>query len=295
MNNRAPKSFTVALRNSTMMIHEWEGEGNPVLLVHATGFHGRCWDQVVAKLPESQHVIAIDLPCHGGSEKTAPPYTWPSFADDVIDFIEKKNLNNVLAVGHSFGGHIVIRAAAAIPERLTAVLALDPVIFSPKLLPVIRMFTKNHPASKRRNSWASADELYETYKTRSPFDLWDPQVLRDYCDYGLMKSADNTHYTLACPPNIEATLYNCAGGKDIYKLLPTITVPVHIIRARARQKTDTAMDFRPSPTWSKLGKAIPLSTDRRIKLTHFFPMEKPSFVANEIGQILDLSRRLQDS
>ena len=30
---------------------EWPGSGDPILLVHATSFHGRCWDAVVEAMP----------------------------------------------------------------------------------------------------------------------------------------------------------------------------------------------------------------------------------------------------
>lgn len=38
---------------------EWgtRGQGPSLLLLHATGFHARLWDQVVAALPPGTHVI----------------------------------------------------------------------------------------------------------------------------------------------------------------------------------------------------------------------------------------------
>ena len=48
--------------------YEWgEPDANrpSMLLVHATGFHGLCWRQVVECLPAEQHVIAPDMRGHG--------------------------------------------------------------------------------------------------------------------------------------------------------------------------------------------------------------------------------------
>lgn len=46
---------------------ELRGHGPTLLLVHATGFHGRVWDQVIARLP-GRHVLAIEQRGHGRSQ-----------------------------------------------------------------------------------------------------------------------------------------------------------------------------------------------------------------------------------
>ena len=35
-----------------LAVFERPGDGPPILFVHATGFHARCWNQVVARIPE---------------------------------------------------------------------------------------------------------------------------------------------------------------------------------------------------------------------------------------------------
>ena len=52
-------------------INVWDhgGEGDPLLLVHCTGTHGRIWDPLVPALRERFRVIAPDTRGHGDSEK----------------------------------------------------------------------------------------------------------------------------------------------------------------------------------------------------------------------------------
>ena len=65
---------------------EWGERGAPqLLLVHATGFHSRCWDQIVTKLPDGLNVFCIDMRGHGRSEKTGP-YSWDRFGTDLLRF-----------------------------------------------------------------------------------------------------------------------------------------------------------------------------------------------------------------
>jgi hypothetical protein len=59
---------------------------------------------------------------------------------------------------------------------------------------------------KRRNQWASAQEMLEGFENRPPFGSWDRQVLRDYCEHALQRTGDG--YILACPPQIEASTYD---------------------------------------------------------------------------------------
>ena len=55
---------------------EWgERKGQTVLLVHATGFHARCWDAVVRRLP-GRHVFALDMPSHGASARKPRHICW---------------------------------------------------------------------------------------------------------------------------------------------------------------------------------------------------------------------------
>ena len=69
---------------------EW-GDADPaqptVVLAHATGFHARCWDRVIAHLDPSRHVIAIDQRGHGRSAKV-PPFNWESFGGDLAGFVD---------------------------------------------------------------------------------------------------------------------------------------------------------------------------------------------------------------
>jgi pimeloyl-ACP methyl ester carboxylesterase len=60
------REFRINVGDDELSVLEWQGEGDPILLLHATGFHSRCWNQVVEHLP-GQHVFAVDLRFHGGS------------------------------------------------------------------------------------------------------------------------------------------------------------------------------------------------------------------------------------
>jgi pimeloyl-ACP methyl ester carboxylesterase len=267
---------------------EWGRSGAPVvLLVHATGFHARCWDQIVAALPDDFRVIAVDMRGHGRSEKRGP-YLWDNFAADLHELIQGLDLRDAIGVGHSMGGHCITQVAGRIPEAFSRLLLVDPVILDPQAYLTNRHLgfasAEDHPVARRRNDWSSWQEMYERFRVRHPFSRWHPAVLEDYCRFGLLPVADGQGCELACPPLVEASIYLGNSETDLYDLLPTVRQPVVVLRAPPRGPEDREiMDFSKSPTWPGLAAAFARGRDLLLSdHTHFIPMEDPALVARFI-------------
>ena len=285
-----PRERRIAINGADLAYYEWNGEngGPDVLLAHATGFHARCWDGVVRALGENcGRVVALDMRGHGRSSNT-PPYHWRQFGEDLAAFVDALDLRGALAVGHSMGGHCVVQAAAAHPARLGRLLLVDPVILAPEAYRDAPAFgsPEEHPVSRRRNRWLSAEAMIERFKGRHPFSLWNPQVLEDYCRYGLVPAEDGDGMVLGCPPLVEASIYLGSAGRDIGALVPTLRNRVVVLRAKRKPKRDSDMDFSQSPTWEGLASAFRNGEDVYLpELTHFIPMQRPDLVAEHIQSL----------
>ena len=287
MRQRRPKNYSVELHagkaNSTALnVYEWEGIGPPLLLVHAAGFHGRMWDKIIKDLG-NRHVYAVDLRCHGLSQYSASPYSFQLFGDDVVALIERLDLYNIIACGHSMGGHVVLHAASTLPHRFTHALLLDPVVFPPNTPDPIQTDPAKSPIASRRNEWTSAAEMFTRFSSRAPFSEWDSEVLKDYCDYGLVHKNKGELFELACPPVCEAAIYQSSGNGLLLDKVSSITASVKILRVKERTPEDEPFDFRPSTTYKGLVDLIPKATETYLpNHTHFVPMEDPHLVASEI-------------
>ncbi len=272
---------------------EWRPQGAEhaaaptVLLVHATGFHARCWDRTVAALPEGFRVVAVDMRGHGRSERL-PPYQWRSFGRDLEELVEALDLQDAIGVGHSMGGHCVTHAAARLPHAFSRLLLVDPVILDPHAYgrePAGLFATaEDSPVARRRNEWTSWQQMFERFADRHPFSLWRPEVLEDYCRYGVLPRPQGG-FELACPPLVEASIYMNNASSDLHQQIPDIDLPVVVLRAMPRTEADDGvMDFTKSPTWPALAQEFPQGRDVFLPhLTHFIPMQDPELVARFIA------------
>jgi len=276
---RTPVQSQVLVNGIEIALWGWPGAGPPVLFCHATGFHARIWDQVIAHLPD-RHCIAFDARGHGRSSKPAPPYPWRSFGADVAGLADSLRLSGALGVGHSMGGHSVTLGAALQPMAFSSLVLLDPVIRPQDQY--VGPWKKTDFVAKRRNHWTSARQMFERFENRPPFDSWDRQVLRDYCDHALQPDGDG--YILACPPDIEASIYDgsTAVESNIYPEIATIQIPVHVVRAGRHQ--DPANVMGSSIASPNLAASFARGKDTCLTgHSHFIPMEAPELVAKLIG------------
>ncbi len=287
-----PQEHQIATPDGDICWFEWgtPGPGPSLLLLHATGFHARLWDRVVAALPAGAHVVAPDHRGHGRSFKPVSLADWTGNAAALLPLLDRFAGTPLVGCGHSMGGVVLTRLAAERPDAFRHLILIDPVIMDPGLyegqaaLPVPD--PAEHPVARRRNMWTSAEEMRARFADRLPYSRWDPQVLADYCDHGLLPAASGEGYELACPPALEASMYQNALRTDPHAWLGAVKAPVTLIRAPQGTRGD-AMDFSQSPTWTGLGPALHTERDERWdEHSHFIPMEAPARVAGLIAATL---------
>jgi pimeloyl-ACP methyl ester carboxylesterase len=275
-----PRFFDIS--GAQLAVFERAGSEPPVFFTHATGFHARSWNQIVARIPQRRS-IAFDMRGHGLSSKPEPPYRWRQFGEDTASLARELNLHGATGVGHSMGGHSLALAAALVPHAFAELILIDPVIM-PRALYTGRL-REPHYVRKRRNRWKSPDEMFEQFKDRPPFRDWDQAVLRDYCNYGLVAAADGDGYVLACPPEVEASIYEASALNDanLYDEFGRIEAPVTVIRAPLFMPAEGPMDMAASYTAPDLATHFQRGRDIVVPHSHFIPMENPGLIAGYVN------------
>jgi len=277
----APHLHYVPAGNLEIAVWEWPGSDPPLLLAHATGFHGRCWDHIVRQFP-GRRAISVEFRGHGRSSKPAPPIPWADFALDILAVARHYAIRDAIGVGHSMGGHSLVSAVIQQPEIFSALVLVDPVIFPPEF------YSRGAPPDasyiqRRRNRWASPQEMFDRFRSRLPFSAWQPEALKNYCDYALLPDGDS--FVLACPPVTEAAIYGLCNApqNNLYSGIPSIAQPVTVLRAGATHQ-GTVLDLNASPTAADLASKFARGRDVYLPdHNHYIPMEAPELVTAEIA------------
>lgn len=286
-----PAERRVRANGIELAYFEW-GRAQPgreptLLLAHATGFHARCWDPVVERLG-ALHVVAVDLRGHGRSQKTEITH-WSVFGQDLAAFVQALDLRDVLGVGHSMGGHALVDAAAARLGRFRELVLIDPVIAAPGEYAgggwsLSSLGGEPHPTARRKRRFASPEAMLERFRDRLPYSAFHPEALRAYCRWGLLPAPDGEGCVLACPPELEASIYMTSRtNAEVHESIRALDIPVLILRAKLPPEVREAMDFASSPTWPGLVHEFRHAREIHFpERSHFLPQEVPGLVAELI-------------
>lgn len=124
-----PRQHFVPLQRigTTLRVQE-VGDGPPVVFVHGASNSGTSWSSLVAQLPEFRCLL-IDRPGCGLSEPHGRRFgnvaELRTFAEElVLDVFDALELDRPFLVGTSFGGNVVLHAAAAHPDRIRELVCL---------------------------------------------------------------------------------------------------------------------------------------------------------------------------
>jgi pimeloyl-ACP methyl ester carboxylesterase len=106
--------------------YEVRGTCEPALIF----VHGWCcgrsyWNEQLPHFAQKYKVISVDLAGHGESGLDRKEWTMEAFGDDVVAVAEKLNLKQVVLIGHSMGGIVILKAALKMPERILGLVAVD--------------------------------------------------------------------------------------------------------------------------------------------------------------------------
>src|SRR5215210_8052388 len=105
-------------------VEQGDPDGVPVVLLHGWLDSRRCFDQLMAALPERIRALAVDQRGHGDAAKPADGYGLRDFADDIGAFMDAVGLDAAVLGGASSGGYVAQRFAVDDPARTLGLVLL---------------------------------------------------------------------------------------------------------------------------------------------------------------------------
>lgn len=265
-------------------VHELGGEGPPLVCSHATGFHGRCWEPVVAHLSDHFHCFALDYRGHG---MTIAPYDWQvdweRYGDDAVAVAEAVSTRaggaRLVAVGHSMGGACLLMAAHRRPELFAGLVLYEPIVFPTDApsphgdgpSPLVE------GARRRRSSFPSLEAALANYASKPPLNAFTPAALAAYVEHGFL-AGDDGQVHLRCAPEHEARTFESGGRHRTWDVLGEIEVPAVVVAGRVTEAGPAALAAAIAGRLPR-GRYVELP-----ELDHFGPMTHPERVADLVVQ-----------
>ncbi|MEP2024958.1 MAG: alpha/beta hydrolase [Reichenbachiella sp.] len=101
------------------------GQGEITLLfVHGWNINKSYWSFQQDRFDDDYQVIAMDLPGFGESVNLSGEYSIASYANDIKVLINQLDLKQVVLIGHSMGGRIILEAAQQ-NDKVIALIGVD--------------------------------------------------------------------------------------------------------------------------------------------------------------------------
>ena len=108
--------------------YEIVGEGKHTVLLEAGGSAGLSdWDAIFQKLTKQAKIIRYSRIGNGGSEKIKKNYSSEEYAQEANLVLDALNIKeSVVYIAHSYGAYVARRFASMYPERVSALMLIEP-------------------------------------------------------------------------------------------------------------------------------------------------------------------------
>lgn len=267
---------------------EWPNERPALHFAHANGFNAETYRSILSPLSDRFHIFASDARGHGFSTLPSAPgmARWRNYRDDLRAMLERLSPLPLVLVGHSMGATASLMVAARWPERVRALVLIEPVLVPARVFPLMllaRLSSRASPAfdiaaraAKRRDVFGSIEEANAAYRGRGAFKTWLPGMLDDYLRGGLVPTGKGAEMRLACAPAWEAESFRQTPFGKAW-LARKLRCPLTVLYGEdgTTGEGDVRLIARLKPD------------ARLIKIrgaTHFLPMEHPETVREEIAR-----------
>ena len=265
--------------------------GAPLLnFMPANGFPPRTYLPMLRGLTGFRAISLPPRALWGDQAVTTAGRSWRDAADDLLQGLERFDLRDIVAVGHSLGGVLSMLALIKQPARFRALIMLDPVLLPQATLDMLAEARdagqiKNFPlvqgARRRRHFFESRRDAYNRFREKQIFADWSAAALNLYVEHGLRAHADGAGFELTWSPAWEAH-YFANVYRDIWRDLPKLDglAPTLFIRA------EDSNTF-PAESFAKARSLAPLADFHEMAgQGHLFPQAAPKETARIISDWL---------
>ena len=263
-----------------IVAHCLGGSGPLLMIVHATGLHGRAYAPMANSLLDDFTVWAIDIRGHGASAiPDDGDFAWEKLAADLLACVDALEVSEIFAFGHSMGGGALLIAELSRPGLIRGAYLYEPIVFPREYLIGRTHNPMAEPARRRREIFPTRDAALARYASRPPLNQLRADALHAYVEYGFNDLEDGS-VQLACRGESEARTFEC-DQKITLERVEGLEFPLTVGAGGVGGYPNPA-DFAPM-----LVETIP-NAELIIyeSLGHFGPLEAPPTIAHDVRAAL---------
>lgn len=113
-------------RENVPVAYSDTGSGDTTLLfVHGAFIDMSYWSAQVEYFKDHYRVVTVDLPGHGRSGSNRSVWSIEEYGKDVCALIHELGLKNVVLIGHSMGGDVILEVAVRCPDSVVGFIGVD--------------------------------------------------------------------------------------------------------------------------------------------------------------------------
>lgn len=114
------RTETVELNGLETYYEVYGGGKKPLFLLHGFTQSSKSWISFIAEYSKEFEIFLVDLMGHGKSSPFTGTVSIKSSAQNLKDLIEYLELDSINAIGHSYGGEILVQLALIKPELIAS-------------------------------------------------------------------------------------------------------------------------------------------------------------------------------
>ena len=131
-NNHTPQTRTQKIGDAEIPCLFYEGDGPPLIFLHATGFLPWLWHPLARELADSYRIFAPYFCDHRETDPENGGLNWMTLAEDLSRFCESLHLEKPFLVGHSMGATVSMMANATGGLPAAGMVLIEPILLPPE-------------------------------------------------------------------------------------------------------------------------------------------------------------------
>lgn len=244
-NNNLDKEYAMKVNlNKSNIFYTTKGNGDTTLLfIHGWCINSSYWAGQQDYFSSKYQTIALDLPGFGKSEAERENWTIEEYSKDIIHFIEHQNLENVILIGHSMAGEIILETALTNHSAIKGIIGIDnfkmiDVQFTPQQLEEMNSFLKmiendfknTAPVYAERMLLSPSTDESVSNRIKSDFSNANAKVglssLNNFITYTMVEATklEKLNYKLyllnsnVIPTNIQGLENHCKNSFEVHEI-----------------------------------------------------------------------------